>query len=468
MSKSARERRRARGDHQEVRRRHPAAVGRPPIDYRDDVRIGDEILAGLAEGYRKIRNTVRYVLGTLDGFDPAKDAVPVERARAARPLGARAARRLGREGEGRPTRTTSSTSPTTRRSQFCAVELSALYFDVLKDRLYTWKTDGRPRRSAQTVLHLVAEDLVRLLAPVLSFTAERGVGASSPARAGGERRSSPASPRGRARPTPTRSRRATAGSSRSARSCRGSSRRRARAKLIGSGLEAMVTVRAEGDAAAAPRRRPRRSSRRSSSSRRWSLADGPARGRGGARPRREVRALLDLPGGRRAATRSTRPCAASARTPSHDAHTLGKWTLLAVLFVVLVVADQWTKYLAVDAAHARRSTRARRGVAPRAACAGSTGTATSSRSRPAPYYVWQPVWRMNYVENPGAAWGLFRGFSPGFRNRLLHPRLPRRRWASSSTTTGGSRRSSASSRWRSPSCSPARSGTSSTGSRAGT
>src|SRR5512139_1875556 len=55
--------------------------------------------------------------------------------------------------------------------QLCAVDLSALYFDVIKDRLYTWKRDGQPRRSAQTVLHLVAEDLVRLLAPVLSFTA---------------------------------------------------------------------------------------------------------------------------------------------------------------------------------------------------------------------------------------------------------------------------------------------------------
>ena len=55
---------------------------------------------------------------------------------------------------------------------FCGNDLSALYFDISKDRLYTWKTDGQPRRSGQTVLHHVARDLLRLLAPVMSFTAE--------------------------------------------------------------------------------------------------------------------------------------------------------------------------------------------------------------------------------------------------------------------------------------------------------
>ena len=90
-----------------------------------------------------------------------------------------------------------------------------------------------------------------------------------------------------------------------------------------------------------------------------------------------------------------------------------KWALLAALFVVLVLADQWTKYLAVE----RLTTLFER--------SGETGVARvvgfyrHEHLEPIatePYYVWRPVWRMNYVENPGAAWGLFRGFSPGFRN----------------------------------------------------
>jgi signal peptidase II len=90
-----------------------------------------------------------------------------------------------------------------------------------------------------------------------------------------------------------------------------------------------------------------------------------------------------------------------------------KWALLAALFVVLVVADQATKYLAVE----RLTTIFQR--------TGETGLARLSgfyshlhleQLATDPVYVWKPVWRWNYVENPGAAWGLFRTFSPGFRN----------------------------------------------------
>jgi signal peptidase II len=91
-----------------------------------------------------------------------------------------------------------------------------------------------------------------------------------------------------------------------------------------------------------------------------------------------------------------------------------KWVLLGVLFVLLVVADQWTKFLAVE----RLTTVFERtGEASLATRLG--GFYRHQHLEPLatdPYYVWQPVWRMNYVENPGAAWGLFRGFSPGFRN----------------------------------------------------
>ena len=140
-------------------------------DYRDDVRLSDQILKGLAEGYRKIRNTVRYALSNLFDFDPAKHAVKPE---ALLPLDQWALAKLG------------ELSEKVRRAyeayefhlvyhhvvEFCGVELSAVYFDILKDRLYTWRTDGAARRSAQTVLHQVARDLLRLLAPVTSFTAE--------------------------------------------------------------------------------------------------------------------------------------------------------------------------------------------------------------------------------------------------------------------------------------------------------
>ncbi len=60
--------------------------------------------------------------------------------------------------------------------QLCAVDLSAVYFDVIKDRLYTWRKDGQPRRSAQTALWMIAQDVIRLLAPILSFTASEAWG----------------------------------------------------------------------------------------------------------------------------------------------------------------------------------------------------------------------------------------------------------------------------------------------------
>jgi isoleucyl-tRNA synthetase len=140
-------------------------------DYRDDIRLSEPILRSLAEGYRKIRNTVRYALSNLADFDPDKDAVP---AADLLPLDAWAQGRLD------------ELSARVRRAyesyefhlvfhavvDFCGNDLSALYFDISKDRLYTWKADGLARRSAQTVLHRVARDLLRLLAPVMSFTAE--------------------------------------------------------------------------------------------------------------------------------------------------------------------------------------------------------------------------------------------------------------------------------------------------------
>ena len=91
-----------------------------------------------------------------------------------------------------------------------------------------------------------------------------------------------------------------------------------------------------------------------------------------------------------------------------------KWALLALLFVTLVAIDQWTKYLAVE----RLTTLFERTGAETLGerLGGFLEHAHLEPISTEPYYVWRPVWRMNYVENPGAAWGLFRGHSESFRN----------------------------------------------------
>ncbi|WP_224368018.1 isoleucine--tRNA ligase [Hyalangium versicolor] len=140
-------------------------------DYRNDVRLSDQILQGLSQGYAKIRNTLRYALGNLFDFDPVKDAVPVSELL---PLDAWARGRLA-EVVARVRRAYEAYEfhlVYATVVDFCAADLSAVYFDILKDRLYTAKAAGKARRSAQTVMYEVASALLRLLAPVMSFTAE--------------------------------------------------------------------------------------------------------------------------------------------------------------------------------------------------------------------------------------------------------------------------------------------------------
>ncbi|MCI0672831.1 MAG: isoleucine--tRNA ligase [Myxococcaceae bacterium] len=144
-------------------------------DYRDDVRLSDTILKGLSEAYRKIRNTLRYALSNLYDFDPAKDAVPradlLPLDRWARARLADLVARVRKAYEAYEFHLVFAAVV-----DFCAVDLSALYFDILKDRLYTSKANGLARRSAQTVLHEIADTLLRLLAPLMSFTAEEAYG----------------------------------------------------------------------------------------------------------------------------------------------------------------------------------------------------------------------------------------------------------------------------------------------------
>jgi isoleucyl-tRNA synthetase len=140
-------------------------------DYTQDIRISKEILTRASEAYRKLRNTLRYLIANLYDFNPATDRVPlaqmeeVDRYILAR-YGAVAKRVLAGYEE-------YEYGPISQAlTQFATVDLSSFYNDISKDRLYTLAPRSRERRSAQTALFLMADGLARLLAPILSFTAD--------------------------------------------------------------------------------------------------------------------------------------------------------------------------------------------------------------------------------------------------------------------------------------------------------
>jgi len=140
-------------------------------DYSGDIRISDEIVKHLAEAYRRIRNTIRFLLGNLDGFDPARDAVPL----AARlPLDQWASHRLSRLEH--HVHACNKSYQFHRIHQevhhFCSVELGGFYLDAIKDRLYCDAADSERRASARATLYDIADTLIRLIAPILPFTAE--------------------------------------------------------------------------------------------------------------------------------------------------------------------------------------------------------------------------------------------------------------------------------------------------------
>ncbi len=141
------------------------------VDYIDDMRLSDEILERNVEAYRKIRNTFRYILGSINDFEPARHAVPREKM-----LGLDRWALLQLEDlTGKVVSSYESYAfHTVHHSlhNFCAVTMSSLYFDILKDRLYTSLPDSLERRSAQSALHEIGGSLCRLMAPILPFTAE--------------------------------------------------------------------------------------------------------------------------------------------------------------------------------------------------------------------------------------------------------------------------------------------------------
>jgi isoleucyl-tRNA synthetase len=140
-------------------------------DFRNDIPISKEILSHVGETYRLIRNTLRYQLSNLFDFEAARDAVPIERMDTLDRWALHQTANLIREC------TVAYETYEFHRvyqlcNQFCSVTLSATYHDVLKDRLYTLGTHSPLRRSSQTALHHVFHTLVRLLAPILTFTTD--------------------------------------------------------------------------------------------------------------------------------------------------------------------------------------------------------------------------------------------------------------------------------------------------------
>jgi len=141
------------------------------IDYRGDIFISDEILSRTSETYRRLRNTARFLLSNLAGFDPKKHAVPAKKMLALdRWVVDRA--RLLQEEIIQAYETYQFHTIYQKLQQFCSVELGGFYLDIIKDRQYTTPTDSLARRSTQTAMFHIIEAMVRWFAPILSFTAE--------------------------------------------------------------------------------------------------------------------------------------------------------------------------------------------------------------------------------------------------------------------------------------------------------
>ena len=140
-------------------------------NYFDDMRASDEILQRVTDGYRKLRNTARFALGNLSGFEPARDTVPFEELE-----------EIDRWALAELNRVITEVLAAYEAFEFhnvyralfnfSTVTLSARYFDIIKDRLYTFAPRNKARRSAQTALLRIGDALARMLAPILVFTAD--------------------------------------------------------------------------------------------------------------------------------------------------------------------------------------------------------------------------------------------------------------------------------------------------------
>ncbi|MBO1519341.1 isoleucine--tRNA ligase [Oceanisphaera pacifica] len=140
-------------------------------DYTGEMTVSDEILKRSADAYRRIRNTARFLLANLNGFNPATDMVAPEEMITIDRWAVGRAQAIQQE-------ITQAYDEynfhlvTQKLMQFCSIEMGSFYLDVIKDRQYTAKADGLARRSCQTALYHIAEALVRWMAPIMSFTAD--------------------------------------------------------------------------------------------------------------------------------------------------------------------------------------------------------------------------------------------------------------------------------------------------------
>src|SRR5207302_2888531 len=140
-------------------------------DYSGELFISNEILKHVVESYRRVRNTLRFLLANTSDFDLARHAVPLDELleidRYALAMTARMQEEIAANYERYQFHLVAQ-----KLQAFCSEDLSAFFLDILKDRLYTCKADSLPRRAAQTALHHITPSLVRPMAPILSFTAE--------------------------------------------------------------------------------------------------------------------------------------------------------------------------------------------------------------------------------------------------------------------------------------------------------
>jgi len=140
-------------------------------NYSDDIRISKEILERLIDAYRKIRNTIRFILGNLDGFDPSQNLVRYDELMEIDQWALGRLRQL-LENVHKAYEAYDFAGVYKSIYSFCNEDLSSIYLDIIKDRLYTSPAQSPKRRSAQTVLYKIVNSLVRIAAPILSFTAE--------------------------------------------------------------------------------------------------------------------------------------------------------------------------------------------------------------------------------------------------------------------------------------------------------
>jgi isoleucyl-tRNA synthetase len=144
-------------------------------DYANEIAVSDEILRRMADSYRRMRNTLRFLLGNLHGFDPARHALAPAQLLALD-------RWVLADAQALQTQILQAYRAYAfhliyqKVHNFCSVDLGGFYLDVIKDRMYTTRADAPARRSAQSAMFHIAESMVRWLAPILSFTAEEAWG----------------------------------------------------------------------------------------------------------------------------------------------------------------------------------------------------------------------------------------------------------------------------------------------------